>query len=184
MAATRRLRNVVSPGADVSAIKVRYEGVESVAVDEAGELVVTTYWGDVLRHRPAALQVRQGSNMSVSGRSGIVDENTVALEISSDYDPALELSVDAVPSFGTYLGGENGDVANDIAVDEAGAAYVTGSTRSVDFPTLDPVQGTYPGSWPAGWSSPARGRVRSASTSGCPKNTQTAGTAAPETGTI
>jgi len=50
--------------------------------------------------------------------------------------------------YSTYLGGN--DAENDfrinhgggIAVDAAGNAYVTGSTWSPDFPTVNPVQGT------------------------------------------
>lgn len=37
--------------------------------------------------------------------------------------------------YATYLGGSGNDVATDIAVDGAGAAYVTGNTNSSNFPT-------------------------------------------------
>lgn len=40
----------------------------------------------------------------------------------------------------TYLGGSGDDEANGIAVDAAGAAYVTGATASQDFPVVDPLQ--------------------------------------------
>ncbi|HXJ94422.1 MAG TPA: choice-of-anchor D domain-containing protein [Terriglobia bacterium] len=36
--------------------------------------------------------------------------------------------------YSTYLGGKNTDVANAIAVDDSGEAYVTGTTNSPDFP--------------------------------------------------
>jgi hypothetical protein len=36
--------------------------------------------------------------------------------------------------FSTYLGGSRDDVGYDIAVDENGSAYVTGSSKSADFP--------------------------------------------------
>lgn len=38
-------------------------------------------------------------------------------------------------AYSTYLGGSGEDVANGIAVDAAGRAYVTGTTNSADFPT-------------------------------------------------
>ena len=37
--------------------------------------------------------------------------------------------------FSTYLGGSNADFGFDIAVDNAGSAYVTGTAESTDFPT-------------------------------------------------
>jgi hypothetical protein len=43
--------------------------------------------------------------------------------------------------YSTYLGGSGVDQANAIAVNAAGAAYITGFTESSDFPTQYPVQG-------------------------------------------
>ena len=43
-------------------------------------------------------------------------------------------------AYATYLGGSSIDVGNDIAIDEAGQATVTGSTGSTDFPTQNPLQ--------------------------------------------
>ena len=46
----------------------------------------------------------------------------------------------------TYLGGYGDDQAYGIAVDAAGAAYVTGSTASQDFPVVYPLQSKLAGS--------------------------------------
>jgi hypothetical protein len=45
--------------------------------------------------------------------------------------------------YSTYLGGSEFDVANAIAVDTAGEAYVAGSTASTDFPTTPGAPQTY-----------------------------------------
>lgn len=42
--------------------------------------------------------------------------------------------------YSTYLGGSTTDIANDVAVDAAGNAYIVGTTQSGDFPLLNPVQ--------------------------------------------
>ncbi|MFX0066838.1 MAG: SBBP repeat-containing protein, partial [Candidatus Hermodarchaeota archaeon] len=47
--------------------------------------------------------------------------------------------------YSTYVGGNNHEQGNDIAVDGAGHAYITGKTRSIDFPTKNPYDDTSDG---------------------------------------
>jgi hypothetical protein len=43
-------------------------------------------------------------------------------------------------TYSTYVGGTGSDVANGLAVDSSGNAYLVGSTGSANFPTLNPIQ--------------------------------------------
>ena len=47
--------------------------------------------------------------------------------------------------YSTYLGGTSDDEGKDIALDGSGNVYIAGWTKSSDFPTESPLQGTYGG---------------------------------------
>jgi hypothetical protein len=51
--------------------------------------------------------------------------------------------------YATYLGGTGHDVANAMAVDGMGAAYLAGYTYSTDFPLVAPIQGSLLGGFDA-----------------------------------
>lgn len=50
--------------------------------------------------------------------------------------------------YSTYIGGNQSDVLLDIAIDDSGNVYGTGTTESADFPTTNPYQGNLtPNDW-------------------------------------
>ncbi len=66
----------------------------------------------------------------------------------SDVTDAFALKLNSTGSavlYSSCIGGSEGDLAFGIAVDGAGAAYLTGSTLSSDFPTQSPYQATLKG---------------------------------------
>jgi len=130
---------IVEPGADFSQIKVQYDGAESVSVNDNGELVVTTMWGEVVEHKPVIYQIESNSRVAIVGEYSLKGANAFGYELSG-YNPALPLVIDPVLSYSTYLGGSDYDEGLGIAVDGSGSAYVTGYTFSTDFPTLNPIQ--------------------------------------------
>jgi len=56
-----------------------------------------------------------------------------------------KLSADGRIQYSTYLGGSEADVGYGIAVDRSGDAYITGDTRSADFPLTGALQPSYGG---------------------------------------
>ena len=62
------------------------------------------------------------------------------------YDATRPLVIDPVLEYSTYLGGSNTESGESIAVDPEGSAYVTGHTRSADFPIMNPLQAAKGGS--------------------------------------
>jgi hypothetical protein len=98
---------------------------EAIAVDAAGSVYLT---GTTLSNdfpTSHALQPEFASRCSYSCA------DTFVAKLSPDGGALV---------FSSYLGGEEQDTAAAIAVDAAGAVYLTGTTLSNDFPTQQPLQ--------------------------------------------
>jgi len=137
----------VAPGADWRQIQVRYEGIQGLSIGEDGSLLVDLGegWGSVTDDAPYIYQEVGGQRVEVPGRFVLLDQWTYSFDVTGPYDPAHELVIDPHLAWLTYLGhdppGEDNGYA--IAVDGAGNAYVTGSTRSSDMATAGAYGATY-----------------------------------------
>ncbi len=134
---------IVAPGVDPSAIAMSFEGAKDLHIDPAGDLVLATPSGEIRQRKPVVYQKAGGRREAVAGRYAARGDNNIGFELG-DYDRSRPLVIDPVLVYSTYLGGGGADEATGIAVDAAGAAYVTGFTTSSDFPTqqaLDPKCG-------------------------------------------
>jgi uncharacterized protein (TIGR03437 family) len=107
-----------------------YGNAAGIAVDTSGAAYVT---GSTSSANPAA-------TTKMFGPPG----NTYAMVFKVSPDGSTKL-------FETGLGGSVSTNASSIALDSSGAVYVAGSTSSVDFPLLHPIQST-PGARPL-WKS-------------------------------
>jgi hypothetical protein len=95
-----------------------------IAVDAAGDAYVTGIADTIAFPVANALQPNPGG----SGDAFV-----------TKFNPAGSALI-----YSTYLGGSLADWGTAIAVDAAGNAYVTGTTQSSNFPTVNPVQPTNP----------------------------------------
>jgi Beta-propeller repeat/Abnormal spindle-like microcephaly-assoc'd, ASPM-SPD-2-Hydin len=124
---------VVAPKADPAAIALSFSGMDKFYKEAGGDLVAEVGGQPVRFAKPYAYQKVDGASRPVDADYELAADGKVHLRIG-DYDRNRELIVDPVVSYATFLGGGAGDAGNGIAVDSTGAAYVTGTTYSTDFP--------------------------------------------------
>ncbi len=98
-----------------------------IAVDSTGAAYVTGDTDSTDLPTPGGFQGNQP------------DTDAFVIKLNPDAGAANTLA------YSTYLGGDGAtDQGRAIAVDSAGAAYVTGQTNSTNFPTLSPIQADQP----------------------------------------
>ncbi|MFQ5487735.1 MAG: SBBP repeat-containing protein, partial [Gammaproteobacteria bacterium] len=110
-----------------------------LAVNAAGEVYVSGYTQATDYPVTAgAFDSACSDALPAPGGDGICDEGTEAVITHLASDGATLI-------YSTYLGGDGDDFAHALALDTAGNAYVTGSTASSDFPTVNPFAATFSG---------------------------------------
>ena len=125
---------VVAPGANPRAIRLGFEGADRIELSADGDLLLHVGAASLRFGKPVVYQRVGGARREIQGgwvRDGAA---TVGFEIAA-YDPSEALVIDPIVSLATYLGGFGTDQAFAVAVDTAGAVYVTGNTTSLNFPT-------------------------------------------------
>lgn len=110
-------------------------------------LVYSTYLGGNQVDQGTAIAVDSSDDAYVVGSTGSSDFPTTSGSLQPKFAGGqtdgfvvkINPAGDTL-TYATYLGGTGDDVANGIALDSSGDAYVVGSTTSTDFPTANPVQ--------------------------------------------
>jgi hypothetical protein len=124
---------IVAPNSNPAPIDLAFRGAQRLITDASGNLVVSSTAGDVVLHKPLAYQQQNGSRQPVDARFVLKSNNQVSFALGS-YDRSRELVIDPSVTYATYLGGGAEDEAYAVAVDSSGKAYITGATKSPNFP--------------------------------------------------
>jgi hypothetical protein len=127
---------VVAPGADPHAIALDVEGAQHMRVTPRGDVVLSVGQSELELEKPVIYQVVEGQRREVAGNFELRGPHRVSFSLGP-YDHTQPLVIDPVLSYSTYLGGTSNDVAYGIAVDSSGNAYITGTTGSTNFPTVN-----------------------------------------------
>jgi hypothetical protein len=138
------------PGSDYATLVMK--------LDPAGD-VIWSEWFDGSSHDiPGGITIDAAGEVYVVGTTGSDDFPTLnplqASPSSVQYEAfVIKLSgTDGTQLYGTYLGASRSEWGNDIVVNDAGEMYIVGSTESLDFPVVDPLQEGLAGFPYYGWS--------------------------------
>ena len=126
-----------------------YDVTKALVVDPT--LVYSTYLGGSSIDTAYGIAVDSAGNAYVTGytfSTNLPTKNPFQKAKAGNYDAFVtKLSpTGSALVYSTYLGGSGTDYAYGIALDSARNAYVTGTTKSTNFPTKNPFQRTYAGS--------------------------------------
>jgi len=137
----------IAPGANPSQIRLRFDGADSVHLNEHGDLVLALGSGEITQRAPVVYQrLASGEIVQVAGRYRLASDGTARLDVGA-YNHGERLIVDPTVLFSAYLAGTGSDIAVAITHDAKGIIYAAGNTTSLDFPGGGtPAQATSGGS--------------------------------------
>jgi Beta-propeller repeat/Abnormal spindle-like microcephaly-assoc'd, ASPM-SPD-2-Hydin len=147
----------------MNALQTKYGGNNDAFVaklnSSGSALVYSTYLGGGGEDYGYGIAVDNVGNAYVTGATDSANFPTENPSQPTCVDSGGSCSGDAFVSkinplgsallYSTYLGGSGAELGSGIAVDDSGDGYVTGTTTSTDFPTINPLQPTYGGSYDA-----------------------------------
>jgi len=123
---------IISPGADVTVIQQKYEGVEVKL--ENGNIVIITNVNKVTETKPVAYQVINGKRKEVSC-SFSLNGNTVSYVFPKGYDKTRELIIDPVLIFGSSSGSTADNFGMTATYDSQGHLFTGGTAFNIGYPT-------------------------------------------------
>ncbi len=116
---------LVHKGADISAIKLTYNGATKLS-SENGSYIIETPLGSIAEHAPYSY--RKNDNQAIP-TSFIQSGNSLSFNLPEGMDE--DMVIDPELSWVTYYGGENDDRGLGVTADEDGNVFFCGDTYSV-----------------------------------------------------
>jgi hypothetical protein len=116
---------IVSPGSDISKIKLRYNAPVTLQKDGSLKIGLKTKSGEMKESAPVAWQEMEGRKNPVQVSFVVAGNNTIGFS-AAGYDRTKPLIIDPVYSWHTFYGPST--KADNILVDGSGNIYVSGNS--------------------------------------------------------
>ncbi len=123
---------IIRPGADLSKIAVRFDGLDGLLLNKYGNLTMKTSVGDVYQSIPESYQVIKNLKTKVKAAFQL-DGNTVHFKLEN-YDKSSVLIIDPTEIFSTFVGSISDDWGYTATYDNDGNFYVGGIAFDLGFP--------------------------------------------------
>ncbi|GIX42074.1 MAG: hypothetical protein KatS3mg129_1807 [Leptospiraceae bacterium] len=122
----------IKPGGEVENIRIQIEGVDKIEIDEKGQLILETPYGEVVFTKPRAYY-KESPEEDIEVSYVLYNFGEYGFSIK-DYDKTRTLIIDPLLA-STYIGGSGRDEAKSLAIDSSGNVYIMGYTLSNNYPT-------------------------------------------------
>lgn len=122
---------IVAAGADLSRLRLRFDGVARIADDES--LTVRNHSGEITEGAPYLYQTDyRGERSKVAGNFKLIDPSTVGFDAA--YDHSKPLVIDPPILFSGYFGGSAQTQITAVAITWTNQIVIAGWTSSTDLP--------------------------------------------------
>jgi gliding motility-associated-like protein len=122
---------IVKPQADVSKIRMKYVGLESLSID-SHQLNYITSVNVVKEFEPYSFQILNGKTIDIKSNFRLKN-NEVQFEFPENYDKKQSLVIDPELVFSTYSGSKSDNWAQTATYDADGNLFAGGSVFGGDF---------------------------------------------------
>ncbi len=138
---------LIQPNTDYKQIKIKIKGAKKIYLNNVGDLIITTPFGNISEQKPVAFQ--EGKSLNANW---VISHDTLSFNVDN-VDSNLPLTIDPlIRLWGTYNGGSGQDVIYYSKTDNSNNLYVSGYTNSTsNIATIGAFQNTFGGQGSQAW---------------------------------
>ncbi len=125
---------IIKAGHNYKKIRMKFDGVNSLYISSTGELIIETPFGTYAKPKPLVYQYGNNNQIIFYDTDYDIVNNELGFVINQNILTDRDLIIDPEIGLISYCGGEREDILNTVKQDYNGDYYITGYSRSDNFP--------------------------------------------------